>query len=57
MADNKRTMRTDNEGTTMTDNSGTTTSDVKVQFSPVLPHIFPNPEPDLRVQFRPPLKL
>jgi hypothetical protein len=34
-----------------------TCGDVKVRFSPVLPHIFPNPEPDLRVQFRPPLEL
>ena len=34
-----------------------TGSDVKVQFSPVLPHIFPNPELDFRVRFRPPLEL
>ena len=32
-------------------------SDVKVQFSSVLHHIFPNPEPDFRVRFRPPLEL
>jgi hypothetical protein len=32
-------------------------SDVKVQFSLVLPHIFPNPELDFRVQSRPPLEL
>ena len=32
-------------------------SDVKVRFSSVLHHIFPNPEPDVRVRFRPPLKL